>query len=331
MQSPFSKRVACWWKNDLGMIHDHPWPSFWILFGSQSPRVRVFSILGPPICYGHCFLNRRMYPKMEGNIGVISFRRYALRGKSAARMSSFLMEWFPFISRSLSIILNFWNFVFFLRWWEFMVFFCFFLSPKSPVQAQKVWENEVILFQVCDKSSHHVGFACDGPVPGLVRCTKCWRAKSPIDRLKLHLKKDQLAGWIKRWDGEVFLRFGAPVPRFFGKNRDWSADPPCDCDIAVRSCKAIWEIIWDMDSWRSGRPVEIHFWYLPRREAGAIVVFMDSRAGTSSTSTNRRWPFEGKGSSRERRMLCLYFIALVHEKKLGLEKSWNKMRLWCNS
>ena len=30
-----------------------------------------------------------MYPKMEGNIGV-SFRRYSLRGKSAARMSSFL-------------------------------------------------------------------------------------------------------------------------------------------------------------------------------------------------------------------------------------------------
>lgn len=57
------------------------------------------------------------------------------------------------------------------------------------MQAQKVWENEVILFQVCDKSSHHVGFACDRPVPGLVRCTKCWRAKSPIDRLKLRLKK----------------------------------------------------------------------------------------------------------------------------------------------
>ena len=58
-------------------------------FGSQSPRVRVFSILGPPMYHGHCFLNRRMYPKMEGNIGV-SFRRFSLRGKSAARMSSFL-------------------------------------------------------------------------------------------------------------------------------------------------------------------------------------------------------------------------------------------------
>lgn len=164
-------------------------------FGSQSPRVRVFSILGPPICKGQSFLNRRMYPKMEGNIGV-SFRRYSLRGKSAARMSSFMrLGMVPFHFKES---VNYFEFlklcVFFSGGENSSLFYTFFPSPKSPVQAQKVWENEVILFQVCDKSSHHVGFACDGPALGLVRCTKCWRAKSPIDRLKLHLKKDQLAG-----------------------------------------------------------------------------------------------------------------------------------------
>ena len=86
-------------------------------------------------------------------------------------------------------------------------FFVFFPSPKSPVQAQKVWENEVILFQVCDKSSHHVGFACDGPVPGLVRCTKCWRAKSPIDRLKLRLKKRSVGRMNQKMRWRGFLAF----------------------------------------------------------------------------------------------------------------------------
>lgn len=130
-----------------------------------------------------------MYPKMEGNIGV-SFRRYSLRGKSAARMSSFLrLGMVPFHFKESVNYFEFLKLCVFSPVVRIHRFFILFSLTNKSCASPKVWENEVILFQVCDKSSHHVGFACDRPVPGLVRCTKCWRAKSPIDRLKLRLKK----------------------------------------------------------------------------------------------------------------------------------------------
>ena len=156
--------------------------------------------------------------------------------------------------------------------------------------------------------------------------------------LEVAFKENQLAGWIKRSDGEVFLHFASPMPDSLVKimtpiRRSWQRD---NCGLPFQELQSylgdylgygqleIRSISWDPRLVSSGKeggePLWLSFSWIPGQGLLQWVQVGDG-------PVFQFLPWAGKEICKERRMLCLHLIVLVHE-KLALEKSSNKMIFW---